>query len=233
MSNRNWLETEDLKFTVQLLNFSEKIVPYASAFSLSPATLTAIQNDADFARFVILGNQQAQEYKKAWTELKLQIRYGTGGLVTSPFPAPVDLTVAPPIVDPGVEERFRAVVKNIKSNPNYTLGIGEILGIEADSSSIPDPNLAKPSFTVYMDSGHPVLKWVKGSFDGVEIWADYADGKNWVKLERDFKSPYADTHPLPALGVTAIWKYKMIYVKADSTIGLWSLDVPVSVYGAV
>lgn len=233
MSNKNWLETEDLKFTVQLLTFAEKIVPYASTFSLSPATLTAIQNDAEFARFVILGSQQAVEYKKAWTDLKQQVRYGTGGAVTSPFPAPVDLTVAPTTVNPGVEERFRALVKSIKANANYTLGIGEILGIEAESSSTPDPNLAKPTFTIYMDSGHPVLKWVKGSFDGVEIWADYADGKNWVKLERDFKSPYADTHPLPALGVTAIWKYKMIYVKEDSTIGLWSLDVPVTVYGAV
>ena len=233
MSNKDWLEPEDLKFALQISKFSEKIGPYAILFGLSPGNLGAIANDAAFAQFVIVGCQDAIKYKKAWIELKDQVRYGTGGLVTSDFPAPVNVATPPTSVNPGVQERFRAVVKSVKASPNYTIGIGEVLGIEAENSSVTDPNLAQPTFTIFMDSGHPVLKWVKGSFDGVEIWADYGDGKNWIKLERDFKSPYADTHPLPALGVTAIWKYKMIYVKDDSTIGLWSLDVAVSVYGSV
>jgi len=230
--NNDWLENEDLKFVLQMDNFATKLPTYAVTLGLLPADVAANKADSDFVRFAILGKTRADEYKQDWTKLKDQVRYGIGGNVLGPFPLAVDVTTPPPAVAVGVEERFRALVKRIKAHPNYTKGIGETLGIEAPVSST-DPILGKPTFKIYIDSSHPVLKWVKGAFQGVEIWADHADGKGWVKQERDFHSPYADKHPLPAVGTSAVWKYKMIYLIKDETIGEWSGDTTVTVYGSV
>lgn len=82
----NWLEREDLKFLTQLLNFAEAIPTYASTFGLTPAQITAISNDADFASFVITRLEQADNYKQNWVKLKDQVRYGTGGRCVGTFP---------------------------------------------------------------------------------------------------------------------------------------------------
>jgi hypothetical protein len=82
---RDWLESEDLKFLTQLLNFAEAIPTYASTFGLTPAQITAISNDAEFASFVITRLEQADNYKQNWVKLKDQVRYGTGGDVLAPF----------------------------------------------------------------------------------------------------------------------------------------------------
>jgi hypothetical protein len=94
-----------------------------------------------------------------------------------------------------------------------------------------DATLGKPTFKVFMDSGHPVLKWVKGKFQGVDIYKD--SGTGWVKKERDLMSPWVDTDPLPLAGQTAVWKYKMVYVFDDKTTGTYSDEVTVTVYGNV
>ncbi len=94
-----------------------------------------------------------------------------------------------------------------------------------------DPSLGKPTFKVYMDSAHPVIKFVKGAFDAVEIWVD--KGTGYVKEERAISSPYLDSSPLPAIGKSEVWKYKMIYVMHNKTVGFWSDEATISVYGTV
>ena len=65
--------------------------------------------------------------------------------------------------------------------------------------------------------------------------------KNWLESEDlkfveqmdNFHTPFADKHPLPAVGTSAAWKYKMIYLLKDETIGDWSDETTVTVYGSV
>jgi hypothetical protein len=44
---------------------------------------------------------------------------------------------------------------------------------------------------------------------------------------------YIDKSNLPAAGITAVWKYKMIYLLKDEVIGNWSDVVTVTVHGEV
>lgn len=226
----DWIQREDLKFLTQLNNFAGALPAYAATFGLNPTQVTAIQNDAAFALFVITRIEQADNYKQNWVKLKDQVRYGTGGDVLAPFPAPISVIDAPPAVQPNVEKRFRELVKTIKANANYTKGIGEALGIEKPESEV-NPSDGKPEFTIHTDSGHPVVKWKKSIYDGVDVYVDRGTG--FTRAERDLRPPYVDRHPLPAVGTSAVWKYKLIYVYKDETIGSWSDEVAVTVVGEV
>jgi hypothetical protein len=227
---KDWLENQDLKFITQLNNFAGALPAYAATFGLNPTQVTAIQNDAAFAVFVITRIEQADNYKQNWVKLKDQVRYGMGGDVLAPFPAPISVIDAPPAVQPNVEKRFRELVKTIKANANYTKGIGEALGIEKPESEV-NPSDGKPEFTIHTDSGHPVVKWKKSIYDGVDVYVDRGTG--FTRAERDLRPPYVDRHPLPAVGTSAVWKYKLIYVYKDETIGSWSDEVAVTVVGEV
>ena len=81
---------------------------------------------------------------------------------------------------------------------------------------------------VRMSLGHSSLSWscsgariiwVKGEFDGVEIWVDRGNGV-WVKLAVDMTPDYFDTEPLPATAQT--WKYKARYLLDDAPVGQFS-----------
>lgn len=227
---KDWLEKEDLKFAAQIAEFAEALPTYAVLLGISPAQLAAALADANFVGFVIFKSPTADAYKQNWVKLKDQVRYGVNGDVLAPFPSPVDVTTPPATVEPNVEKRFRELVKIIKANPNYTKGIGEALKIEKDETVV-NPSEGKPSFRVFLDSGSPVLKWVKGMYEGVEVWVDRGTG--YIKAERDLRPPFVDKHTLPAAGQSAVWKYKMIYILNDETIGLWSDEVSITVTGEV
>ncbi len=226
----DYLENEDLKFTVQLQSFANALPAYAATFGLTPAEVEAVQADSEFSNFVITRNDLADNYRQNWTKLKNEMRYGMDVPVISPFPAPIDLSDAPPTVPPGVEKRFRELVKRIKAHPNYTKGIGEALGIEKDETVF-NPAEGKPKFKISLDAGSPVLKWTKGRYEGVDVWVNRGTG--FVKAERDLRPPFVDKHPLPAAGESAVWEYKMIYVLKDEPIGQWSDEAKVTVFGAV
>ena len=62
-------------------------------------------------------------------------------------------------VAPGVERRFRDLVKVIKSHPANNDAMSEALGIQGDEMSAPDFSLFKPVFTVEDPRG-PALRRV-------------------------------------------------------------------------
>jgi hypothetical protein len=59
----------------------------------------------------------------------------------------------------------------------------------------------------------------------LELWKGWGDGKGFVLLTYTISTDYADLSPLPAAGVSAVWKYKGIYRLNDQQVGQWS-DVP-------
>ena len=65
----------------------------------------------------------------------------------------------------------------------------------------------------------------------MEIWKD--SGKGFEKLDKDFFPDFTDKTALPAPGASILWKYKMIYLLKDETVGNWSDEVSVTVSGAV
>jgi hypothetical protein len=67
--------------------------------------------------------------------------------------------------------------------------------------------------------------------DSLELLVDRGDGKGFVPLAVTTNTDYADMSPLPAPGVSAVWKYKAIYRYNDQQVGQWSDVATIGVIG--
>ena len=230
---QSFIERTDDGFLLQVNTFCNKIDTYATLLGVTAGEVTSIKADRDLLAWAVPGQNVIQSFAQTFTNFKNLLRYGNGTEVLSQLPVVPVLNSPPALVDANVQKRFSDLAKRIKASPKYTKSIGEDLGIEVAHTPF-DPQLGKPVFkTTYSSGGHPHLIWKKGKFQGVEIWVDRNDTKGWVKLERDFHPDFTDKAPLPPVGQTAVWNYKMIYLFADEIVGSWSDETAVTVYGSV
>ena len=169
-----------------------------------------------------------------WTGWKDLVRAG-GDLPPSVAPvAPVFPTAVPPVA-PGIEIRFRALVKQIKGSSAYNTAIGQALGIEGAQQTGPDLTTIQPDITADISGTHVNVGWGWGwggegaYLDICEIEVDRADGKGFVLLTFDTTPNYTDTTPFPATPTK--WTYRAIYRVGDSRVGQWSKPVSVTVGG--
>jgi len=225
-----YIENADAAFNSQLKNFANKIGAYGPALGLTPAEIAAIKIDAAAFDYIFINQMAMQTFAQTYTAYKALLRKG-GGLL--PASVPVQPVLGPPPAMPAsdISFRFRKVVQRIIHSLAYTRAIGEDLGIEAPVSVF-NPVNGKPKFTIeFVAGGCPNLKRTKGKYHGVEIWKD--SGNGFVKLDRDMRPDYVDKSPLPAAGVSAVWRYRMIYLMNDEIAGNWSDLVSVTVHGEV
>jgi hypothetical protein len=223
--NKDFVEREDSKFVLQLKDFWEGLGLHGATLGFTVAEISEAEKDYKYMDFVLKKQSNSQTYSQGYTQFKKEIRKNDLTTATEPgLAAPAAVTS----VAPDVEGRFRKMAEKAKAHTAYTTAIGEVLHIVAPVSS---GTLPTPTFKIFMDSGHPLIKWVKGDSDGVEIWKD--DGTGYKKLDRDNKSPYVDKSDLPAVGQSAVWKYKMIYLLDDETTGDYSAEISVTVRGEV
>ena len=226
-----FINTSDDGLNAQLKTFAQKIDTYKTPLGLDGAEVLSIKADSKFFDYVMSGVDGYRTLSQGMTAFKDLLRYGHNTDVLPAFPIPPVLGVVPPAVLANMQSRFARIIQHCVDSANYTKAIGEDLGIEAPVTPF-DPNTGKPSFKIAMSSGgHPNLVWKKGKFQGVEIWKD--PGTGFVKLDRDFSPDYIDKSPLPALGNSAVWKYKMIYINKDEVAGNYSDEAVVTVYGNV
>ncbi len=227
-TTQDFVVADDAGFAAQLTKFaSENTI--LSGLGFSSSDITAASDDAKYMTFCVKLQVDSQTYALGTTKYKNLARHGNGTEVldaATTFPT----ETAPALVPADIEARFRTNAAKAKSASAYTASKGETLQIVPVSTPF-NPSLGKPTFKIFMDSGHPVIKWVKGAFDAVEIWVD--KGTGYVKEERAISSPYLDSSALPAIGTSAVWKYKMIYVMNNKTVGNWSDEATITVYGAV
>ena len=148
-------------------------------------------------------------------------------------PAAPALPTVVPAVAPGIEVRFRALVKLIKANPAYNTAMGQALGIEGPQQTPPDLTTFQPDIDVYMNGANVFVDWSWGGYanylDMCEIQVDRGDGKGFVALAFDTTPGYTDTAPIPA--TPAKWTYRAIYRVNDAQVGLWSKLVSLIVGG--
>ena len=222
------IEKTDIGFSKQLNKVAGKIDDYKVLLEISAGDVTSLKNDAVMTRFVFNNQQDTQDFAQSHSEYKKKLRYG--GEIGQ-MPTPPVFTTVPTLVAGNVEERFRTFTGRIIVHRNFTKAIGEDLGIIAPETPF-NPNNGKPKFDIaYSTAGHPVLRWIKGEFQGVEIWKD--SGTGFVKMDRDNSPDYIDKTPLPPYGSSVLWKYKMIYFYKDEIVGHWSSEEEISVLGEV
>lgn len=227
----SFIEPNDEKFDLQLSNYATKLPTYATLLEISPATLAAIQADSTCFSYIMKTYKAVQTFEQNVSDFKKSLRHGNATNTLGNYPDKLDLGTFPPIVAADIQTRFSNHAQGLKKHPKYTINIGKDLGIVAPDS-IFDPATGKPVFTIELSNGgHPHIKWKKGGFQGIEIWKDA--GAGFAFLDKDFRPDFTDKKDLPAVGETAIWKYRAIYLYNDERTGSWSDDVSVTVTGSL
>src|SRR5438552_952186 len=135
MAKSNYINASDDGFAHQLVTFKDAVGAYAAPFGLTPAQLLAQANDADYFTYSLECQQLMQNGSKQWTAWKDLTR--AGGTPPSAIPQPPTFPPSLPTVAPGVEVRFRTLVKQIKANSEYNESIGQALGIEGSQKTGP------------------------------------------------------------------------------------------------
>lgn len=224
------IKKNDKEFALQLQNVASKTTKYKDTLGITDAEIQMMNADAAAFNYIVSNQNIAQTFEQNFMTYKTLLRKGGSGQLGA-YPKPPVFTAAPAtLVLPNLEGRFRAFVQRLRTHPAYTAAIGEDLGIEGPIETFVAKE-GKPKFHIeLLPEGHPNLRWVKGKYEGVEIWKD--DGKGFQKLDRDMKPDYPDMSPLPAEGTYVTWRYKMIYLMDDKPVGNWSDVVSVTVYGS-
>ena len=227
MARSDFISKSDLDFRTQLLTFKSKIADSAAALGLTPAQVAAQAADTDYFNYVLACQQMMLNTSKTWTVCKDLVRDGGAAAVdVSELAAPV-LPKPVPAVLPGVERRFRALVRQIKASANYTESLGKGLGIEAVDRVAPDFATLRPVLTLAVTGDHVTVGWDwqghRAFLDQCELQVDRGDGKGFVLLTQSTIPGYQDKTPFPAAPVK--WFYRGSYRVADARVGQWS-NVP-------
>jgi hypothetical protein len=232
MPKSSYLRFNDDAFAAQLQTFENGIGGYAVTLGVTPAQVTTQAADADYFSYTLACQQLMRNGSLQWTGWKDLTR---GGGDPPPSGAPVAPVFPPavPAVAPGVEVRFRALVKQIKGSPAYNEAIGAALGIVGQEQTGPDFATIQPNINAVIQGTNVFVDWNWGGFsaflDICELQVDRGDGKGFVALAFDTTPGYVDTQPFPATPVK--WTYQAIYRVGDSRVGQWSKPVSVTVGG--
>jgi hypothetical protein len=231
MPKADYIPSNDDAFGALLTNFAATIGSYAVTLGLTPAQLTAQANDASNFAEALSAQEMMRDASQQWTTWKDMVRGGSGPAAPAPVVPGIDVPLAP--ITPGVEGRFRALVKQIKASAGYTHSIGAALGIEGAEQVAPDMSTIQPVITAKTMGTTVVVGWNWGGqrdfLDLCEIQVDRGDAKGFVPLSFDTTPNYTDTQPFPATPVK--WIYQAIYRVGDHRVGQWSSPVSITVGG--
>lgn len=230
MSKKYYLPRTDSGKLLWLQNFALKFNVYVLDQTNAEKDLVAFSND--WFTYAMTLNETSSTFSQNVTQWKNLLRGGPADQVMGPVPV-FTAPAAPGVANPGPDifGQITKVVNRLKNHANYTLAIGEDLGIEGDASDI-DTSTWKPLILAKQEVNKVVVGWSKSDADGIDIYADYGNGQ-FVFVATDTKPNYDDMHPLPAAGQTAIWKYKAVYKLNDTQVGQYSDVVSVTVVGNV
>ncbi len=230
MSSQTYIESEDVKFSEQLIKFYSRLGAYASILGVTSAEETSAKNDALFFQYIINWMGVNRDFSSGSTTYKDLARHGNGTEVMGDVPTTPVPAVPPTLVDANIQKRFSDLVARIKKSPNYTTAIGDDLGITTANSSFV-PSDGKPDLSIKLgDGGFPQIKFTLSQYDGIQLLKD--NGTSGFTLLNVVLHPtYADKSGMPGPGKTAIFSYKAIYLYKGEVVGQWSDVVSITVTG--
>jgi hypothetical protein len=233
MPTADFLSQNNRLFSQQMLNFKVVIPDYAAVLGITAGEMTAQAADADRYKWELDAQDICRQCSQSWGAWTKITRKGGDFPVAG---APVDIELPAPeptAVDPGIEPRFRALVRKCKENPNYNQAIGEALGIHASAAAGPDFNTLHPLLKLGVFAAGVSVGWDWGGYSGfldsIELRVDRGDGQGEKLLTIDTTPGYNDTQALPA--APQKWTYRGCYRVGDQLVGQWSASVSVNVGG--
>jgi hypothetical protein len=205
MVSKSFLPYQDADFAVWLENFSQKISTHSATLGISAADVTLLQNYSTNTRQTLTDIQAAKTSLQSLTQKKNNL------------------------LDE-VKKKVRDMAVILKRNANYTVSIGEDLGVVPAATALGKSisiDSQKPSFETFILPDMVRLDWVKGEFDGVVIQSKRAAETSFTFLDKDTRSPYEDTRHNLTPDVHEPRFYRMRYLLKDQEVGQWSDELKV------
>jgi len=229
-----FIDETDEGLATQSETFYANIDALTSPCGLDSAKVIQVKIAIKYFLWTFLVMNLVHAYSKAWTEFKELIKGIKDGTVMVAAPVMGTIPTMPTVPDnTNVRKQMMDLVQDAKRSKNFTPDAARSIGVLKVPAHF-NPEDGKPTFTIaFASGGHPLLKWLKDLFQGVEVWKDSSDGRNWVRIDKTFNPDYTDTSALPAAGVSAVWKYKLIYLYKDAVVGNYSVEIAITVIGAV
>ncbi|MCX7101093.1 MAG: hypothetical protein NTX38_06265 [Methylobacter sp.] len=229
MTTNSFMPNNDGSRADLLDHLSATLPHYAELLSISADELNTLKADAACFRYTLQTMYDMQSNGQHWTAYKKLLRDGGNGTAEWPL-APKLAKPIPVAVSPGIIPRLSTLAARLKTHRNYTTAIGQDLWLVGTTTTF-DPSAWKPVLSIQNKAGHPIIAWLKGKANALEIWVDRGDGNSFVFLTINTMPNTTDFSPLPPSGVSAAWKYKAIYLYHDEQVGQWSDVISCAVGG--
>ena len=214
-------------FSTQLTKFSTRLPIYATDLGFSVDEKAEAVADAAYMAWIVKTDEDAETNKLAWKAFEMLARDGAADVPVLIPPAAIVIATAPTLVAPGIQRRFAEKAAKAKANPKCSEAVQKDLGIYTS----PDVVAATtPDLKVAEQAGHPELIFYKHGFLVINLYRDAGTGYGAAPFKTLTKSHFVD-YDLPPVGVTAHYKYKIVFVENDVEIGNFSPEVSINVIG--
>jgi hypothetical protein len=227
--SKSYLPVGDVNLASWYSNFSTKLCnQYGPTVSFTPLELSGIGNDNTALQNMVTHKEHLRQSAIVMTSVVRSLKYSSIQVALGSIPIVPAMLPVPPTVLTGIFNRLAIYVARIKQHANYTVAMGQDLGIIAPLN-IFDPAVAKPEVTIKLSGGYPVVKWKRLAADGVFLYVDRRDGNGFVLIDKLVRTEYVDISALPANTFSVTWDYKVRFMIDDNEIGLFSDTVSITV----
>jgi len=192
MTNKDYLPKGDSQYSFWYDNFGNKLVGHGPTLGITNDEITAVQADALSVRTKLSEVQAIKQTMHSVVEAKNDTHSASRHAV-------------------------RKLASRLKTHPDYTVSIGEELGIvPPDTPAFPGGlDNVKPDFEVVVLGDRVRLDWRKNIFDGVIIECKRGNETTWTRLEKDMRKNITPNVPETRI-------YRMRYILGDQEVGQWS-----------
>ncbi|MBX3111039.1 MAG: hypothetical protein KF857_03445 [Fimbriimonadaceae bacterium] len=219
----NLTETELISFAQ---NFAVKLAVHEPVLTtVAAADVTqANTNSTTLAAAVNTVNnirEDAQEY----TNVKNIMLYAPLGTAVPTAPSATAWADFPVGAIAGIVPWYRQIAARIKTDPGYTVAIGQDLGIVSTGAA---PGVTPPVLTGTALTGYNVeVGWNRGGHAGVRVRSQRAAEATWTEIGTDMTPPFVDNRAALVAGEPEERRYQAAYVDADVVTTDWSATLTV------
>ena len=221
MYRPSFIPRNNADLDIFLRNFVGKLPQHAAVLNISAAEIAALTADSAMLTYFLTQLkwfeaewEKRREYGKTFIDGEL-------GAIMGAFPGISTPPAAPAAVPAGLIRRLVNMIIKIMHTASYNEYIGRDFGIVvATKTKTTSKADSKPILRITLEGGRPVIKWVKGSMDGVDLYVDRNDGKGFVMLYGCNGAKYKDMSVLP--DVITTWTYKAVYKIGVEQVGSFS-----------
>ena len=126
------------------------------------------------------------------------------------------------------EKHARALVKRIKAHRAYTVGLGNLLGIEGPQDTTDLTTMAPELYGEDKRGGTVEIDFNLAGSDGVNIYSRRDGDTDFKFLARDTVPPYVDNRPMLVAGKPELRENKAVFVVADKEVSQFSDEITVN-----